>query len=145
MFLKKIRQFLIFHKILFIPLSIIVLFVIFFNFFIDKHAAYLTGEQVFSFDYTGHLKNIVHDLVSDKSEWLRVNDCIGCPDFYHYSRWYSLVNLSIFSIGELLHIHPFIFYIFLIISVQLVAVYISFRLLFKKVQWFAFLVLLPFS
>lgn len=140
MFREKISQFWLNHKIVLFPLLLLVTSLFVANFFIDKHAAYLTGEQVFSFDYTGHIRNIAHDFNADTSVWLQTNDCVGCPDFYHYSRWYSLVNLSIFSIGSLLHIHPFLFYIFLTISVQLIAIYVSFRLLFKEVQWFAFLV-----
>lgn len=140
MFREKISKFLLDHKIVFLPLLLLAIGLLITNFFIDKQTAYLTGEQVFSFDYTGHLRNVVHDFSADKSAWLQTNDCLGCPDFYHYSRWYSFVNLFIFSIGNLLHIHPFLFYIFLTISVQLVAIYISFRLLFKEIQWFAFLV-----
>lgn len=140
MFREKISQFLLGHKIVLLPLLLLVIGLLITNFFVDKHIAYLTGEQVFSFDYTGHVRNIIYDFSDNRSTLLQTNDCLGCPDFYHYSRWYSFVNLSIFSIGSLLHIHPFLFYIFLTIGIQFVAVYISFRLLFKEVQWLAFFI-----
>ncbi len=140
MFREKRARFVTDHRMVLLPLLLLALGMIIANFFVDKHTAYLTGEQVFSFDYFGHLRNIVHDFTADPSTLLQTNDCLDCPDFYHYSKWYSLINLSVFSIGEAFRIHPFLFYVFLTIAVQLIAVYISFRLLFEEVQWFAFLV-----
>lgn len=124
---------------------LIILFVLFslaviVNHFIDPKMAFLSGEYVFSFDYSGHIKNIISDFRLNNDELLKTNLCNNCPLFYHYSKWYSLVKFSILNVGNLFRLNPFIFYLFITISSQFIALYIFTQLFFKKVDKFAFLI-----
>ncbi len=126
------------HKVLLIILGIIFIAGYIVNFFIPKNTITLVGEYIFSFDYFGHLKNILFDnrslLAQDNT------NCFDCVDFYHYSRWYSLFKIGYQSISQVLFLHPIVFYFLSMIVTQFVSLYIFVQVLFKKVSWTAFII-----
>lgn len=118
----------------------IYIFFLIISFFIPEAKFFLVGEYVFSFDYPGHIRNIIADYNNDYGELLSSTQCIGCPDFYHYSRWYSLVLFLILQSGVVIGLHPFMSYLFWAISMQMLSLYISFNLFFNKLNKFAFII-----
>src|SRR4051812_45346433 len=102
-----IRQLIKDHK-LFIKIVIIIIALFYLiNLFISKNTIILGGEYIFSFDYLGHVSNILHDprslLATDNT------NCYDCPDFYHYSRWYSLFKIGYHALSQIFFLHPFLF------------------------------------
>lgn len=124
--------------LLILAFLLIVSFVL--NFFLRKNTAFLISEYVFSFDYPGHLKNIINDFRLSKEKLLETNVCNDCPHFYHYSRWYSLVVFGLLSLGRFLHLHPLIFYVFLSVGGLVTSLYFFSRILLGRVDYFPFLV-----
>lgn len=108
------------------------------NVFIPPSTVVFCGEYIFSFDYFGHIKNILTDYQVFGLNIDNLN-CDNCPDFYHYSRWYSLFKIGLLSVGQLVGLHPFIFVVLTSIILQIVALYILSRLLFAQFSLSPFL------
>jgi hypothetical protein len=118
---------------------LIFLFSLAISLILEENRFFLSGEYAFSFDYLGHINNIIQDFKTDPRELLRSTECIDCINFYHYSRWYSLIMLSILQIGVFLGLHPFMSYIFMSVSMQMIALYIAFRIFFREVNKIAYI------
>lgn len=132
----KLKSFLTPHKVIIYTILGILLLAYVINIFIDKHIAILAGEYIFSFDYLGHVINILFDPRSTVA--LDNTNCFDCPDFYHYSRWYSLFKIGYQSIGQIVFLHPFIFLIISSVIMQLVSLYIFVKVFFKKILFIPF-------
>lgn len=132
-FLKK-------HRFLFLILAFLLVVSFVLNLFLKKNTAFLFGEYVFSFDYSGHIRNIINDFRSDPSQLLRTNNCENCPNFIHYSRWYTLIEFNILNIGKLIGLNPLIFYLWLTASSQLAALYLFCHVFLGKLNKLAFLI-----
>ena len=108
------------------------------NLFVNNNTIILGGEYIFSFDHASHVQNILHDPQSRLAQ--DTTNCFDCPDFYHYSRWYSLFKIGYHSLSQVLHLHPFIFLILSMVLTQLISLYIFARILLGKVSFLPFLV-----
>lgn len=127
------------HKeILFIIFCIVIAsFLI--NIFIPQNTVFFIGEYIYSFDYLGHISNILDDY---RNSGFTIDDtnCDDCPDFYHYSRWYSLVKIGYLSIGQLLHLNAFVFLVSSMICLLLIGLYIFSHSYFKNFQLIPFII-----
>lgn len=124
------------HKIFIKMLIFIIIIFYILNFFISKEKIILGGEYIFSFDHFGHVVNLLND-----TRTLYSNDntnCFDCPDFYHYSRWYSFFKIGYHSIAQFMGLHPFLFLLLSMVITQLISLYIFTRILFKKFSWLGF-------
>src|SRR6266568_2628554 len=126
------------HKVFLLLLLIVIIISYVWNLFLGKHLIILAGEYIFSFDYLGHVYNILNDPRSTLA--LDNTNCFDCIDFYEYSRWYSFFKIGYHGLSQILILHPFVFYILSIIIVQLTSLYIFVKLLFKRFTWFPFLI-----
>ncbi|MEI7652770.1 MAG: hypothetical protein WCJ70_00625 [bacterium] len=87
------------------------------NHFIDPHQAFFSGEHIFSFDYLGHIKNILAEFYSNPQLLLQTNICENCPYIYHYSRWHALINFIVLAGGQLLKMNPMVYEVFFSLTV----------------------------
>jgi hypothetical protein len=108
------------------------------NGIVDPHMMIFGGEYIFSFDYFTHILNIITEY---KQYGLGIDNisCDNCPDFYHYSRWYSLFKIGYVGIGQLIYLHPFIFLIYSSIILQIISLYIFTRVFLKKYRFIPFI------
>lgn len=126
------------HKsFLFILLAIVIASYVA-NTFIKYNTILLGGEYIFSFDHLGHVQNLLNDPRSSLAE--DNTNCFDCPDFYHYSRWYSLFKIGFHATAQLIHLHPFIFLILSMVLTQLTSLYIFTRTVFTKFSLLPFLI-----
>lgn len=125
------------HILLVLTLVVIVSFII--NIFISKNTIFFAGEYIYSFDYFGHVNNIINDYLRLGLSVDNTN-CNDCPDFYHYSRWYSLVKIGYLSIGQLLHLNAFVFLVLSMTCLLLIGLYIFSRICFKNFYIIPFLI-----
>lgn len=95
------------------------------NHFINPHLAFISGEHIFSFDYFGHIKNILTEFYSNPQLLLQTNICENCPYIYHYSRWHALINFIVLSGGQLLKMNPFVYEIVFSLTVVTISTYLS--------------------
>ncbi len=126
------------NRVFLITLLTIILTAYITNNFLSKNTIVQAGEYIFSFDYLGHLQNILTDPRSVPAE--DYTNCFDCPDFYHYSRWYSTFKIGYHSLSQIIGLHPFIFLILSMVVTQLTSLYIFVRVLFKKFSWGPFLI-----
>lgn len=103
--------------------SIVIISVYAINFFIPKNLALISGEDGFSFSYLGHMKSIFYYLGDNPENWINVSTCENCPHFYQYSRWYSLWMFGLLGVGQILKIHPYLYYLFVAVVLQGYALY----------------------
>jgi hypothetical protein len=105
---------------------------------IPKNTTVLGGEYLFSFDYLGHLNNLVKNHIFDITEFKYQTVCRECPAFYHVSSWYMGWVIALLGIGQILGIHPFVFYLIVVINSQILALYYFVKNIFGKVALFPF-------
>ncbi len=126
------------HKPIVLALLAIIIATYFLNFFISRNTIILGGEYIFTFDAFGHVQNILNDprsiLAQDNT------NCFDCPDFYHYSRWYSLFKIGYHSLAQILFLHPFLFLVASMVVTQLLSLYIFSRVFFSNFRWAPFFV-----
>jgi hypothetical protein len=102
------------------------------NVFVEKQRVFLSGDNLSSLDYQGHIKTILKDFSNGGLYSIDNTNCIDCPQFYQHSRWSELSIFILMEIGSLLGLHPFIWYIFFVVVTQVISLYVLFRVLFKK-------------
>lgn len=127
------------HKFILFLILVVTLTLLIINFFIPKNLAIFSGEFLFSFDYISHFQNLLNNYVLNKDQFNYLIQCQQCPSFYHISAWYMLWVFGLLSIGQLLGLHPMIYYLLVTIIVQLVFLYLAVILHFKRFNIFAFL------
>jgi len=128
------------HKFFILLISILVSATIVANFVMGKRTVFLTGEFLFSFDYLGHVKNILQNYLFSRENFFKQSQCSGCPSFYHVSSWYMLWVFSFLSIGQIVRIAPFLFYLLVNIVVQLFFLYLFVKLIIGKFKVWPFLI-----
>ena len=111
------------------------------NIIVNPQTVFLSGESQFSFDYGGHINNIITYFIHNNNGLLHLNECSNCPGFYGYSRWVALATFIFGYFGEILHMHYFIFQMFFVVLVQVVSLYIFLKTFLKgNVSKYSFLV-----
>ncbi len=123
-----------------IIISIVTVLLLLISITLPKNATILGGEYLFSFDYLGHLKNLVNNHVFNSTEFKYQTVCRECPAFYHVSSWYMSWVMALLSVGQILRIHPFIFYLIVVINSQIIALYYFVKTIFGKVSLFPFVI-----
>ncbi len=127
------------HKFILFVILVVTLTLLIINFFIPKNLAILSGEFLFSFDYNSHFNNLLLNYILNPNEFDYLAQCRDCPSFYQISAWYMGWEFGVLSIGQLLALHPIIFYSLLTITTQITFLYLALILHFKKFNKFAFI------
>ena len=130
--LKKILKVVIKHKIVAFPVIILYVAVTILGVFGNtKHIAGLSGENDYYFDNIGHIKVILNGFINDPRELTVTNTPMpNAVNYYTLSKWCSLSGLLFLSVLNIFKINNYIFYLFLNISIQLIALYVFCRLFF---------------
>ncbi len=110
------------------------------NLFIGKNRVYLVGEYISSFDYEGHIQNIMNDFKSNPGSLFQLTTCTDCPILYAHSRWEALHIFIVNAIGKYIGLHPFIWYLYIILVVNLIGYYAFIKLVVKKFQGVPFVI-----
>lgn len=121
-------------------ISIVIFLLYFFSTAIGRHTAFLSGEFLFSFDYWGHVNELIRNHLLSTEKIFNLAQCPECYTFNQNSAWMKIWVLSFLGLGSILGIHPFVYYLFVIISSQLVGLYFFVRLTLKRFVKFPFLI-----
>lgn len=128
------------HAFLIILLLLVVLLTFSINIFVQRNIVILSGEFLFSYDYIGHVKNLVENKLLNQEEFFRISQCVDCPTFYNYSAWSSLWVVLLLSLGQIVGLHPFVYFIFIMVVIEIVFLYVFAKLLFGKFNMYAFII-----
>ncbi len=102
------------------------------SFFVPKNLVAISGEYVFSLSYLNHFTKILQE--TNWSSFPSYTQCTDCWSIHHYSKYFALTIMGINLIGEELGFYPLFFYLFLMLSSQLIAIYLFLAVIFKKVN-----------
>ena len=129
-----------YRRFLFKLLLFVIILSIVANISIESNRIFLSGEFMFSFDYLGHVSNLITNYITTPGGYLYQTFCQDCPAFYHFSSWFALWVTLLMGLGQLLGYNPFVFRLLLVVLSQLAALYLFVRLNFKNFNPFVFVI-----
>jgi hypothetical protein len=100
------------------------------SFYIPRNLVVTSGEYIFSFDFKSHFLRLLYN--TDWKSFESYVECNNCWAINHYSPYFSIMYMGVNTLGDLLGFYPFVFYIFIQLSIQLVASHTFLKLVFKK-------------
>lgn len=113
---------------------------IFLNLSTPPHSIFLSGEYPFSFNYLGHINNILFKYIFNPSGILQLSNCLDCPALYGLSPWYTLWTFMVNLPGQLLGFNPFIFYQLVNFATQITSLYFLLKVVFVRIHQFPFII-----